>query len=897
MPEYEGTPPQVPCDLPKNPCDPSPCGPNTQCSILSNGFAKCTCLPGYLESPNTIRGCIEQKNSCEPNPCGFGAQCDPFREPVCFCPVGLIGNPFKSCGEPVITPMLCSPGPCGLNADCYVSNNQEQCYCKPGFMGDPYYGCRQEPPSPCTPNPCGPGAQCIIEPGNNNLICRCPDGFGGDPTGAGGCHGYECVVDENCGEHQACMGYRCRDPCPGACGVNADCRVEKHHPVCTCRHEYTGNPVINCFKVTVMPENDPCMPNPCGINTICQNVRGRAVCTCLPDFKGDPQFGCQPECILNTDCPLTQACLDRRCKDPCLLALCGVNAQCQVRDHTASCVCAEGYMGDPSYQCIKTPPIKIPSTNITTPCAPSPCGYDIECNVYGPQVAICDPCLRPDAAYNPQCRPECLTDSDCPFDKACLGNTCQDPCLGSCGVHAVCHVVTHTPICTCPPGLQGNPFEHCTVPMKPEDRTETCESFMCGANAVCSQKNNGVTCKCRKGFFGNPWVSCRPECVINTDCSLNQACINNKCVDPCNGVCGVGAQCQVSNHIPICICPPGQAGDPFVSCHTSKPIQPSGNPCDPSPCGPFSRCLLSPQGYATCSCLPNYLGSPPACKPECIATSECAQTKACVNRKCVDPCIGACGKDALCNVINHNPICSCPPGQQGDPFVNCYTPRQPDIPRTNPCVPSPCGPNSICQVKEDRPVCSCVADYIGSPPNCRPECLINQECPRDKACVKEKCVNPCIDSCGRNAKCNIVNHVPFCTCLEGFEGDAFIECSRIPIPMHKDPCNPSPCGINAQCTSSDGVARCNCIPPYIGNPYAGGCRPECTIDSDCSSNLACLAQHCRDPCQGRCGTNAECYVVNHVPVCSCAQGYIGDPFTSCRLAPPPIRKLIFKIVR
>lgn len=96
--EYEGDPPITPCHLPNNPCSPSPCGPNTQCTLLDNGFAKCTCLPGYIESPNTIRGCVEKKNPCEPNPCGQSAVCDPNRQPSCFCPEPLIGNPYKFCG-------------------------------------------------------------------------------------------------------------------------------------------------------------------------------------------------------------------------------------------------------------------------------------------------------------------------------------------------------------------------------------------------------------------------------------------------------------------------------------------------------------------------------------------------------------------------------------------------------------------------------------------------------------------------------------------------------------------------------------------------------------------------------------------------------------------------------
>jgi hypothetical protein len=107
-----------------------------------------------------------------------------------------------------------------------------------------------------------------------------------------------------------------------------------------------------------------------------------------------------------------------------------------------------------------------------------------------------------------------------------------------------------------------------------------------------------------------------------------------------------------------------------------------------------------------------------------------------------------------------------------------------------------------------------------------------------------------------------------------------------------DPCIPPPCGENAQCTSRDGTARCTCIPPYKGNPYVN-CQPECVISSDCPSHLACVAQNCRDPCQGVCGINAACNVVNHIPLCSCLQGFMGDPFKSCRQEPPRRKYLMF----
>lgn len=65
------------------------------------------------------------------------------------------------------------------------------------------------------------------------------------------------------------------------------------------------------------------------------------------------------------------------------------------------------------------------------------------------------------------------------------------------------------------------------------------------------------------------------------------------------------------------------------------------------------------------------MGTPPSCRPECVVSAECPVDKACISQKCSDPCPGTCGLHARCNVINHNPICSCPPKFVGDPFVRC----------------------------------------------------------------------------------------------------------------------------------------------------------------------------------------------------------------------------------
>ena len=98
------------------------------------------------------------------------------------------------------------------------------------------------------------------------------------------------------------------------------------------------------------------------------------------------------------------------------------------------------------------------------------------------------------------------------------------------------------------------------------------------------------------------------------------------------------------------------------------------------------------------------------------------------------------------------------------------------IPQTNPCQPSPCGPNSQCQVVGDSPSCSCLSEYIGSPPNCRPECSNNDECFNNLACLNKKCKDPCINSCGINAECRVSMHVPYCTCITDFTGDPFSSC-------------------------------------------------------------------------------------------------------------------------
>lgn len=100
----------------------------------------------------------------------------------------------------------------------------------------------------------------------------------------------------------------------------------------------------------------------------------------------------------------------------------------------------------------------------------------------------------------------------------------------------------------------------------------------------------------------------------------------------------------------------------------SPPIQ--ADLCVPSPCGPNSKCQVVGE-TPVCSCLQNYIGRAPNCRPECTTNSECSRALACVNERCVDPCPGTCGSNAICSVNNHQPTCRCVDQYTGDPFSVC----------------------------------------------------------------------------------------------------------------------------------------------------------------------------------------------------------------------------------
>lgn len=171
---------------------------------------------------------------------------------------------------------------------------------------------------------------------------------------------------------------KCTDPCPGLCGINADCSVVNHQGVCHCQAQYTGDSYSRCSPIPCklyqtwngasdngfdlliflvhqpieIPE--PCNPSPCGANAICKERNGAGSCSCIPEYHGDPYSGCKPECISNSDCDKSRSCFNQKCVDPCP-GVCGNNAECHVVNHSPTCVCSPGFIGNPSTGCREPP--------------------------------------------------------------------------------------------------------------------------------------------------------------------------------------------------------------------------------------------------------------------------------------------------------------------------------------------------------------------------------------------------------------------------------------------------------------------------------------------------------------------------------------------------------------
>lgn len=297
---------------------------------------------------------------------------------------------------------------------------------------------------------------------------------------------------------------------------------------------------------------------------------------------------CSPNCILNSDCLSHESCQQHQCINPCINA-CGENTDCKVIRNKAVCACKSGSKGNPYLKCVidnHEGEIEKEITCLNDEGQIQKCGQFAECNRDRPGKDVCQ-CISGYIGQPPLCRPQCLRNADCSKDQACILDKCQNPCQGACGIDAICTVLNHVPRCKCPLEFNdGDPYKQCFESSKSTSNNQTnqdevisyipppdksCSNQICASNAECrfSVINNQNYCECISGYVGDPIGSgCRPLCILNSECDPNQACINQKCVDPCDlsNTCGINARCSVINHFTICDCEPEYTGNPFELC-------------------------------------------------------------------------------------------------------------------------------------------------------------------------------------------------------------------------------------------------------------------------------------------------------------------------------------------
>ncbi|KAJ3650628.1 hypothetical protein Zmor_016716 [Zophobas morio] len=411
--------------------------------------------------------------------------------------------------------------------------------------------------------------------------------------------------------------YRYRSSSYGDYGYRARARAYNDDTVYV-TDMYGNTRVSSARSLRAMAYVSSCEGNTCGQNAQCSVIGGRPVCSCFRGYLGDPLSFCKrAECLDNSECRNHLSCRSGRCIDPCA-GTCGANAVCNARSHLPVCSCPAGFTGDPFTNCRRFDPSEL--------CHPSPCGSNTLCEVVN-ETPTCK-CL-PGYHGSPitGCRHECDSDSECGPSLACIEFKCQNPCS------------------------------------------------QCGKNAECDVRNHRPVCKCPKNYFGNPLVSCQPECYGDSDCpSGKPACFYGICKNPCDGVCGVSANCELRGLTPICSCPRDMTGDPFISC---RPFD-KRDLCEPNPCGDNARCE---PGYdrtnkerPVCTCHPGYVGDPlTGCRPgECTEDPHCPDSKACIDYKCQNPCVGQCGVNANCNPRRHIAVCTCADGFNGDALTQCH---------------------------------------------------------------------------------------------------------------------------------------------------------------------------------------------------------------------------------
>ena len=133
---------------------------------------------------------------------------------------------------------------------------------------------------------------------------------------------------------------------------------------------------------------------------------------------------------------------------------------------------------------------------------------------------------------------------------------------------------------------------------------------------------------------------------------------------------------------------------------------------------------------------------------------------------------------------------------------------------------------------------------------CLDECQVHKDCPLNKACKSQECVDPCLTTqCGSRAICEVDYHTAICVCPPGLQGNPNVACIEAGCSQNTDCntdekcefvpgsqftrkecqplCKPGNCAFGADCTARDHRESCRCRFPLQGDGYAACVERKC----------------------------------------------------------------------
>lgn len=195
---------------------PQPCGVGGTCAQipLGSGWSSpgytCNCRPGYTNNGTTCA--LQDECLADLDDCMSRATCSDPSSAVgdfeCACPAGYMGD-GRTSGSSCTNIDECASGDddCSANATCTDTLGSFRCDCRAGYLGDGRT-CTDVDECQSGSHNCSPFAECTNTAGS--FSCACRDGFQG--TGTSCIDVDECVVDNPCGEHEACINQLGADP-------------------------------------------------------------------------------------------------------------------------------------------------------------------------------------------------------------------------------------------------------------------------------------------------------------------------------------------------------------------------------------------------------------------------------------------------------------------------------------------------------------------------------------------------------------------------------------------------------------------------------------------------------------------------------------------------------------